>query len=470
MKRIAPAAIAAVALLAAGCGGGGGGSLPEGAAKSPAEAVAFVSLDTDASSDQWQKAKKLAARFPGGAMVVDEVEKYRQAVGPEVDLAWLDFANDGDDFVILTKPSNLARLKELAAPDNFAYAELSDGWVAIGDQSEAFKKQAQGDKLDSDGGFKDAFGKLDSGAAVRAWVRGPTVQALLDRALVSGGAAPRITHEIGDLKSISADVRAEDDGATAAVYGTIDPAPDPATFSPSLPDSTPGGALLYVSATGLDAATRIILRMVGESNPRFETQLDQVQGVLGITLEGDIYPLLKGESALAVYRGGRIPPILYQLKVDDEQKADRLLRRFSSIAAVAGGVDVSTDEIEGRTVQKLTFTDSNVTVWDGVAEGRLFVTNARELARETIAGPEHALADDDLFRSARKAADLPGAVIAFAYGDLEHGLPYVFRQVERGGDVVPPAARANTKPLQTSLVYTVKDGDSLRMSGFVTIK
>ena len=473
MTRASAAVLAALALVAAGCGGGGGaGSLPEGAGRAPDSAPAFTALKTDASSEEWQNARKLAAKFPAVAPMLDTVEKYRSAFGPELDVVWLDFANGGNDVVALTKPSEIDKLKALLGADT-STADAGDGWLALADDPatlDRFKQEASGDKLDSDDEFEHAFGKLDSEAVVRAWVRGAPVQAALDRALESGGAAPGITHDVGDLKSISGEGHAETDGARVSVYGVIDPAPDLATFSPSLPDSTPGGAVLYVSTTELDAPTRVILRMVGESNPNFDTQLSQVEGVFGLTLKDDIYPLLKGESALAVYRGGRIPPILFQQKVDDEKKADGLLRRFSSIASLAGGVGVDTQDIEGTTVQKLTFESANVTIWDGVVKGRVFVTNAEELAREMVTHPEHTLAEDELFRSAREAAGLPDKVAAFAYGDLQNGLPYIFRVVEEGGSVIPPAARANTKPLHSAFVYLVKDGDALRMSGFVTIK
>lgn len=474
MRRfLAPVLVAAVAVVA-GCGGnGGGGSLPDGAGEAPADAPAFISLKTDPSSEQWQQAMKLAAQFPGLASQLGRLDKYKGAYGPETDLVWLDFANDGDNVVALTQPSDLARLKAVVAPDKAAYAELSDGWAAIAsDQAlvDRFEKQAKGDKLDGDKDFKDGFAKLDVDAAVRAWVRGGLVQAALDRELASGGAVPRITQDIGDLHAISASARAEKGGAAADVYGLIDPPLDPATFSPTLPKATPTGVLLYVSTTSLDTPLRILLRMVGESNPAFDRQLQQVQSVLGISLENDIYPLLRGESAVAIYAGGRVPPVLFLQKVDDESKADAILRRFSAIAQLSGEVRTGRIQLRGETLQKLTFESARVTIYDGVAKGKIFVSNSVVLARQAISGTAKTLADDELYRAAGKAAGLPDQVAAFAYGDLQHGLPYVFRLAQRSGSIIPPAARANTKPLHASLVYLVKDGDSLRISGFVTIK
>jgi hypothetical protein len=472
VKRVWAGAALAAVLAAAGCGGGGGGkgTIPEGAGIAPASAPAFISLNTNSSSDQWEKVTKIAAHFPVIAGQLGEISKYRNAFGPEVDLVWLDLVKGGD-FVVLTRPSRPARLKMLLAPDIAAHAELSDGWFAIGDEAERFQQRLKGDKLDGDRSFKDGFAKLDSDAVVRAWVRGSTAQGLLDAALVGGGAAPRPTHDVGNLHAISAAAKAEGGGASVELDGLIDPTPDPATFGPSLPGAVPAGALLYVSTAQLDAPVRTVLRLVGKSLPKFNTQLSQVEGVLGLSLENDIYPLLKGESAVAVYPGaGRVPRVLFVQKVDDEKKADSLLRRLSAIAQLGGSIKAGTVQLAGESVQKLKFTGTDVTIYDGVAKGKLFVTNAAGLAEQTIAGPADTLADDPLFRSARDAADMPGKVAAFAFGDLENRLPYVLRLAQHFGSVVPPEVFANIKPLQGSLVYLVKDGDALRISGFQTIK
>ncbi len=468
MRLLAAGALAAVA-LAAGCGSGGKkASLPSGASKTPADAVAFVSLDT--SSSDWSQATKLAARFPALAPQLSRLERYRRALGSEVDYAVLTFGGGGPRGALLTNPKSLVRLKTLLQPDSTSSASLGDGWVAIGGGAAEFKQRSRGDHLDGDKGFADAWGRLDKSAALRFWVRGSSAQDALDQALAAGGAAPRVTHDAGDLKAIAGTGHAAENGARIDVRGTIDPAPNAATFKPSLPGSTPGGAILYVSSTHVDAPTRSLLSMVVKSKPTFETQLKGVEGVLGITLQDDIYPLLKGESALAVYPGGRIPPILFEQKVSDEAKADSLLRRFSAIAQASGSVDVTTPQLAGVTVQKLDIRRSTVTLYDGVARGRIFVTDDEKLARELISGPAKSLADDGRFRAARTAAKLPGDVAAFAYGDLVKGLPYVFTLAEQSGSTVRASARANTKPLQNGLVYLVEDGGDLKLSGFVTIK
>ena len=490
MRRLWAAAAAAAALAAAGCGGGsGGGSLPEGASIAPASALAFVSVQTDFSSAQWQQVAKLAGRFPGTPQLIAELKKQtngldfnqdvKPALGPEVDLVWIDARNDGNDVVGLTKPDTEAKLtalleKSRSKGESKAVTAQVGDWVAIADSQaklDRFKTASEGDKLADDKDFKRAFEKLDSDSSVRAWIRGDFVQSAIDRGLESSGAPPRLTHDLGDLQALSGSAKAEDEGAAIELDGLIDPTPDPATFSPSLQDDVPTGALLYVATTSLDAPLKTILRLVGKSQPKFNTQLSQVEGVLGITLEGDIYPLLKGESALAVYPGtAQIPRALFLQKVDDEQKAASLLRRFSAIAQLSGSIKAETVQLDGESVEKLTFTSTPVTIYDGAVKGKLFVTNAVSLAKQTISGPASSLGDDPLFRSTREAADMPGKVAAFAFGDLENGLPYVLRLARQAGNDVPPEAFANTKPLHGAVAYLVKDGDALRISGFQTIK
>jgi hypothetical protein len=466
VRRLAAAAVALAAAVAAGCGGSGGDkSLPAGAAKAPADAVAFVSLKADRGSAQWKQALALAARFPALAARLDELHRYQDAVGRELDLVWLDFANGGEDVVALTKPRNLARLKTAVDPNGATYSELSDGWVAVADTRSLlrrYERAAGGDTLDGDKAFEDGFGKLAGSDAVRAWLRGSAVQAALDRALVREGAAPRVSHGAGDLRSLAASAKAESVGIRLDAFALLDPTPNATTFEPTLPSSFPAGALLYVSAAGVDAPTRLILRMVGDSKPDFDRQLAQVEGVLGITLQGDVYPLLKRESAVALYPG-RTPSLLYMLAVPDEGKADSLVRRIAAVAQLSGDFRVEAATVGGTSVQMLTMKGSNVTVIAGVANKRLFVTNSRTLAEQAVHGPASSLADEERFREARQRARLPSKVTALAYGDVQRGL-----QLLRGA--VPPGTAANAKPFERALLYLVPDEDGLRLAGFTAIE
>jgi Protein of unknown function (DUF3352) len=410
-----------------------------------------------------------------GASAAD-LQNLKQYAGDEVDVVFLDLQSDRD-YVVITKPPTKEKLDQFLKLGGDAFSQGSvDDWAVAGDAAavDRFEELAKsGDKLADDDGFKQGFDQLDAGTSARWWVRGEAVQSALDRSLVSSGAPPRLSHDLGDLQSLSGSFEAETEGVRADAYGLIDPAPDPDTFSPSLPAEVPGGAVLYVSSTDLAAPVRAILRLVSKSRPNFDTQRSQVEGVLGLSLEDDVFPLLKSESALAVYPGaGAIPPILFLQKVGDEDKAESLLKRIAAIAQLSGDIKVDTVSLPGgESMQRFQFPPSDVSVYDGVAHGKVFVTNSQGLGGEIVAGnPSDTLADDPLYRSARKAADMPDQVAGFAYGDLKNGLPYAFRLAQRSGSAVPPEAFTNVKPLNGSLAYLVKDGDALRMSGFATIK
>src|SRR5690349_13584028 len=102
MRRLLP--VLALAALLAGCGStpkssSTGGSVPAGASEVRAGALAFVSLNSDLGSDQWQQLDKLAQKFPGRDKAVAQLKQQlteqgvdydqdvKPALGPEVDVA-----------------------------------------------------------------------------------------------------------------------------------------------------------------------------------------------------------------------------------------------------------------------------------------------------------------------------------------------------------------------------------------------
>ena len=61
------AALIALALALSGCGAKDRGATASGAEIVPANAPAFVSIDSDLSSDQWQQVDELLRKFPARA-------------------------------------------------------------------------------------------------------------------------------------------------------------------------------------------------------------------------------------------------------------------------------------------------------------------------------------------------------------------------------------------------------------------
>jgi hypothetical protein len=480
--------LAGLAVAAAGCGGGGGGgnALPAAADVVPASAPALVSLNTNFASPQWKNSLALLPKFPGAADLlrqarlesgnVDFERDVKPALGEEVDVVWLDFANGGNNVVGLTQPKNKAKFSALIAKlnskDSTVTAEVN-GWAVVADSRakiDAFRRASSGDKLAGVDAFKEAMSRLDEQAAVRAYVAGPPVQRELDRALAQEGAAPNLTRDLARMESISVGGLVEPDGVRAEAALATDPAPKPKTYTPTLPKSLPAGALLYVSTANLADPTRTILELVARSKPDFETQLRQVETVLGLSLEQDVYPLVSGEQAVAIYAAKPIPKVVFVSKVPDEGKARELLAHVLGLVKISGTLTVTTLDVGGVTVSDVTQPGSGVHGYVAVTGGKLIVTTGRDSLATLVEGKGAKLADDPLYRRARSDAKVPSKVVAMAYGDLTHGLPSAFDLAEANSRIVPPSARANTAALRHTLVYAEQDGNRFQLFGFVSIE
>jgi hypothetical protein len=491
--RAAPL-LAALALLAGGCGGGGAGEndLPAAADAVPESARALISVNTDFSSEQWRRELALVRRFPGAADLLrqasvesgnlDFSKDVAPALGPEVDVVWLDFANGGNNVVALTQPKNERRLAALIRKRNstggsrLVTTKVGD-WTVVADSRAKLARfrlaASSGDTLADDDTFKEAMGKLDDTSAVRAYVAGRPVQNALDDALEGGGAPPNLTPAVAKLESLSAAVGTAENGVKLDGGVALDPPLDPEPFSATLPGEIPGGAVLYVSANSLDDLTRTVLRLVSRSLPNFDTQLAQVEAVLGFQVRTDVLPLLAHEAAFALYPARPLPTFVVVIRVGDTAKAQRIFSRLSGVIALGTNIDTKTIPVRGVDVSELDFPRTGeppVKTYFAAFDGKFAFTTDERTMRQLVEGPDATLADDPVFAAARDAAGMPDKTTGFAYANLRDGLPFAFRLAEAGGSTIPPEARTNTRLLRTALVYTYEDGDFLRVSGFATIK
>src|SRR4051812_21740064 len=67
--------LVASAMVAAGCGTAAASETPDAATVVPASVPAFVSLNTDPTSSQWETADALTHLFPDRQKAVDSIEK-----------------------------------------------------------------------------------------------------------------------------------------------------------------------------------------------------------------------------------------------------------------------------------------------------------------------------------------------------------------------------------------------------------
>ncbi len=486
---------AASLLLAVGCGdsGGGGGvpaasaELPRGASLVPAGAPAFVAFNTDFSSKQWKRDLALLRKFPatGAALKtlfgpghgIDFQRDIKPAFGPEADIVWLDFRNNGNDVVGLTRPKDKAKLKALFAKGGGSPTYTTDfrGWTIFADSRrllDRLKADVKGGKLADEGAFKDAVGRLDAHAAVRAYVSGEQVQKAIDRGLADQGAPPMLSEEVGQLVALAGDASAQAAGARFGGLVSVRSEVHPNAYTAKLPEEVPADALLYVSFNHLDLFLKKTLKLVAQQNPSFEQQLSQVEAVFDITLSHDVYPLLSQEGGLAVYPGKGTPTILLLLHVTDEARAKRVLGRVVTIARLAGsGVRTSSFVENGVKVDRLVFSrNGGAQVFAAVFGEKLVLVNDKKTIRTLISGAGAKLSDDPLFKHVQSDAKMPQRTLGFVYANLRRSFETTLQLLQRSGSPVTPADRANAKPLDAVLLYATRSGDRYGLTGFLAIK
>jgi hypothetical protein len=487
MRLAVAAPLAALALLAGGCGGGtssnGSASGSEaGATVVPASAVAYVSVNSDLGSDQWKQVDALSKKFPGRAKALAKFQKelakqnldfqkdVKPALGPEIDLAWLDFADGGKNVVFLTQPKDDAKFDALVAkanasdPSNKIYTEKVGDWTA-GAPSQAtldrLKSAQNGAKLSDDDSFKDAVADLPDESLVKVYVNGGAV-----RRAVEEGIAPTVRQSgilgkaIPNIGWLSASASADSNGVGFQA-GAKSKNGMGKSFKSELVDRLPAGALADLSFNDLSSNLRRVLNQFGGA---FDAQKAQLEQALGIS-EDDLLKLLSNEGALAVYptaRGERFPSFELLLKVNDEAKARQLLDRLSKLAPMAGAT-VKPATIGGVAAHEL-FVGGGISVYYGVFDGVLGVSNSRSALAGLGSGGVK-LSSDPVFTDARSAAKAPDSTTGFAYVNLPGVFKEIFKYLGASAET-----RANLAPLRSFFAYSSRKDDVTHLNGFLEIK
>jgi hypothetical protein len=490
MRRLPLALLAALALATSGCGSEATKSeLPAGASFAPASSAAFIAGVTDPSSEQWRNADHLLSRFPGRGKLLDEIHKdltkegltwerdIEPALGPDINLVWIDFADGGDNLVGFAKPKDRAKfVKLLETGDDPVVTREIEGWTVFAEtkaQLDRFAAARSSGSLADDDAFRSAMEKLPEEPAVRGYVSGKSIDQALQRESARDPdvqAFRRFSGGFGKLESLAFAASAETDGVRLEAASKSDPAPDIGSYSPALADHLPTGALLYVSFGNLEDFLAGTLDSLDKSIPTFKSQRTETEDALGFRLKADLFPLFSREGGLAVYPGRPIPGIVFMLDVEGkEDKARNVMRRFGAIAAMDGEATTRTFTIDGVEAREIVFTGAGFSVFSAVDDGRLVVTSTKKRLGDSLASGGK-LADDPMYGQARTSANVPDKTVGFVYVNLRDALPYVFDLAASSGDPAPADVRANTKPLESALFFAERDGDRLTLSGFLAIR
>src|SRR5215210_3809670 len=226
MRFLAVIAFAAAALFA-GCGGSSEPASSEAASAVPASAAAYVSIQSDLESAQWKQVEELLGRFPDGdkatetlhgqlAPGVEYDRDVEPALGPTVELVWLDFQNDGEDVVALTQPDDEDKLRELARKsEEPLVVDEVEGWSAVA-RSQAmidrYRDALDAGKLADDDRYDETTSELPTGALAQVYVDGVRTTDALRSALEERGADTGALDSGGRLEAGAAALEAADDG------------------------------------------------------------------------------------------------------------------------------------------------------------------------------------------------------------------------------------------------------------------
>lgn len=448
-------------VFAAGCGsgggGGGGGSAPDAASIVPADALAFVTVDTDTGSDQLGSAQKVLDKFPikqkALASLKAELQKngvnldnLAASVGPVVDVAILKSGTSAAP-VGFAKPSDdqafTAQLKTLKHT-------TVDGWTVFA-QTQALLDQvtSRAANLADDATYKDAISSIPSAgdAIVRAYAPGSTLSIAASAAGGSlRGSLGNVTKSSNAAWVTAALTSADGTSANVELHvketsGTGTPA-----GSGSLADEIPSGVLVALSLTGgtdkaLPAGT--------------EQQLGALTQQLGIDVSS-LLGVLQGPVIAYVTQGTPIPEVTLAAAPPDAAGASNAISALMTKLVLKNGGSIKKVAVAG--VQLNTVNVGPISLYWGTYDGKLVVTDNPSALSSLKNGPSSKLLDDSQFKDIAGAAGMPDQNQGFLYIDAKDALPMVEGIATIAGANIPADVEANLQPLKALLLYGSRDG------------
>jgi hypothetical protein len=484
------AVLTTISLPLAACGGGGSNgvgaaSSPSGAAMVRAGVLAFVSIDSDLGSGQWQQVDRLAQKFPGRDKALAQIKQalskegvdygrdVKPALGPEVDLAIVSGGTSSSTkAVTLTKPDDAGKFKALVAKLNASdssgkpavYREV-DGWYALSDSQGAITEVLKGDRtpLSDDSTFKDAFGNLPGDALVKAFLDGQRVNALVSQAASqSGSGFDSSSLGLDTLEYVSASASAEDDGVRvrgASSGGNL----GGSNFTSKLIDGVPGDAFALLSFRG-EGTTDQLGKL--KSNPHVGAALAQIEKSLGVSFE-QVLALLRGEIAFYARPGAVIPELTLALEEKDESGALATLDQIAARLAAATGARVEPGTQGGHPVKTINF--GRFAIHYGGVGGKVVITSGAKGIADYGGSGDH-LSDSADFKQAKDAAGMPDSNGGFMFVDLKDALPLLEGFAGLAGQSLPSNVTENLRPLRSFLAWSEGTGGSRTFDAFLEIK
>jgi hypothetical protein len=474
-----------LALAVSGCGAKKQPAASGGAEIVSANAPVFISIDSDLNSDQWQQVDKLLSKFPARPQLISMIRSslketgidyerdVKPALGDEIDIVWLDFANGGSNAVAVTKPKDEDAFRRLIEKGNESgsdrvVSEEIDGWFVVSDTKQKvdlFRQEAEGDKLADSALFKDALDELPDEALVHVYARGKSIVEALQ------GGVPRMSPlRLGTGQRpefLSAAFSAEGSGfrLVGAARAEETPKTKIEPFESKLLGDVPSDAVAFLAFRGGEEFERQMEELQRDGS--FRQSLDELQRMLGFRIES-LLDIFSHEVGFYVRPGSPFPEVTLLLDAPDEQEVvgrvnttlDALTKALPTqpchVPPQEAGVAVKCIDLGTIQLRTAGFDD------------KVVVTTGPD-AVSKLRGDGLRLGDDDAFKSARDAAGLPKESAGFMWIDLEDGIPMILGLADASGTSIPAKIRANLEPLGSFLAWAESDGRTGSFTAFLQI-
>ena len=431
--RTMRAAIAALALglvlVAAGCGSSTAATSPssgtDAASLVPASALAYVSADANLDSESWQIVKDLFGPIGGS---VDYKNDVKPALGDRVNLAVLRVEKGEPEAVALVKPTDDAKLAALAkkfdrGTEHYTVEKIA-GWSVVADSAENFqavRNAGSASALADSPDFKSAISQVGAAGFATAYASARGVQQLPPklRALVKVAGSPRWV-----AAGINVDKHAVHLEARAAGGST------PAAYQPALLRDVHSGAILAVSFKDVN---QLLARIQAE--PTLRTSIPPL--VTGLRSLG-------GEGVLYLLQGTLLPVVTLEVQSADPAAAATSLRALAAKAERVLSLHV---ERRGK---------------------KVLLTNAPP----GFSAGSASLVDDQPFKDALAAADVPAKVTWLAYADIQRLGPILQALASlTGKGQTKPSTAVKLEKFGTLVAFGAKNsGSSTSLEARLTIR
>jgi hypothetical protein len=458
----------AFALVVAGCAAAPDetGSVPATAGLAPADAIAFVTLVTDESSEQWENADRLLGLFPDARSEL--VDSIRTELAQE-DLSWTDDVAPalGDELVVvvtadrkpvvLLQPESDERLQALIAKSDEPLAKGTvDDWTVLAETQadiDSYRAALGRGTLEGVRSFETAMTGLPAEALVRGWVDLKALSSELTSVL-----AQPVRGDLG-VDWLAAALAAEEDGVHLSL-GVRTPDDNGSSYDPELFDRVPADAVAALSFGGTQG---VLDRVEGTVDVGGISKV--LQETVGVSLDG-LLDALSGEGLLYVRKGGsEVPEVTLVLAPPDTDKAfdtvDRVVRKL----ARQSGEEVRTRTESGRAISELTV-EGFTLAYEKLDDGMVIVTTGPGGIADFLGdGPK--LVDSDAFQAASERVDLGERTRGFAYVDIDGLIPLI--ESIAGPEALPAEARNVLQTIDSFILEGSGDGPTTQLDGFVRV-